>query len=273
MKVRLIEILEELCVEIGDTTFSKLGMMLLHSRRLMTQLGNMGDTGSTLGYVKIKRDPKTRLINLPKDFVKAYKVGFIHNGNLIGLGHNPKMAPLDVDDCGEIIPIEGGNSKGQPAGFEDAPPTAGWNYGEDGFPLGYTGWAGGYGAGQWGVTFYGAAKGWSQSGYFRVDTDSWTIQFSSDTLLDEVWLKYQSNGFSDNSVTWVLEQWADVIKNGVMVRMTMHNQSTNADRGQYELYKREFAAAKTRAISATHGSTLAEVVDVFRQTSGGAPRS
>jgi hypothetical protein len=101
------------------------------------------------------------------------------------------------------------------------------------------------------------------------------IQFSSDfpvKVCPKVWVRYQSTGFDAEKPTYVLPQWHDAIKFGILKSWAMHNINTSADRVKYEEYKREYGSAITDAIKATHGSTLAQMVEVMRQTGGGAPR-
>jgi len=234
---------------------------------VLMDLSIAGDTGSTTAVELMRRDPKTGFIDLPADFVQPIKVGFIHNGNFIGFGHNPKMQPVITDDCGRYIPVVGGNSKGMPAGKENFPP----GYDIDGFPLGYPGWGDSFTWGEGYMKWYGAASGWSD-GYFRFDREANMLQFSSEVKIDEVLVKYRTTGFAADRPTYVYPQWHQAIKFGVLVSKFTNGISTNADAAQLARYEQAYAKAKTRAITATHGSTLAQMVDVKRQTSGGAPR-
>lgn len=267
--IALIDVLRDACLDMGDASFSHLGDLLRRSKQVMLELGLVGDTGSSIITKMMERDPVTKVISLPEDFMQPVKIGFIWNGNFIGFGHNPKMQPPLYDNCGDMIPVRGGNSKGMPAGRENFPP--GYGYDDDGFPSAYPYWGDGFAWGEGYMRWYGAASGWSD-GYFRFDSDANVLQFSSEVVIDKVLVRYRSTGFVADAPTYVLPQWHEAIKYETLVKKFSFGISTNADREQLETFKRLAAKAKTNAIKATHGSTLAQMVDVMRQTGGGAPR-
>lgn len=262
----LLDIQKDACFVLGDENEVKLPWFQRRSPYVMQELAACGDTGSTVTDAILRRDPVTRVIYLPEDFVQPLKVGFIFNGNFIGFGHNPKMQPALPDSCGNPIPIVGGNSKGVPAGMENAPPGYDLAWLDAQIPY-YGGWA----WGEAGMRWFGAAAGWSD-GYYRFDAQSHVLQFSSEVRIDEVWVRYKTTGMSSDKPTLVYSQWANAILHGLLRDYWTFNQKDNKDRANYETHKHEFALAKAKAIALTHGSTLAEMVDVHRQTSGGAVR-
>lgn len=264
--VKLDTVLRNLCLKRGDPLMTSYSRMLPYAAEGMADMGRRMDIGSNVKTVTLTRDSVTKRINLPADYIDYIKIGFRHNGNFIALGSNPRMAPLEMDGCGNYSPIEGGNSKGLPHQLDGVEQ---YVADTDGIPFGIPVW-GGYG--RVSMVSYGHAGGWSEDGYFRVNKETRTIDFSSDTRVDDVLVRYETTGFDTNGDNEILFHCQMALERYIMYAEKFYSASTPSEYNQANELQRKYNQALMEAIKKVHGSSNREVGDAWRQNKGGAPR-
>lgn len=264
---KLDTILRNLCLKRGDPRADSYMRLLPFAAEGMTDMGQRMDIGSNVRTVTLTPDPNTRRIDWPDDYLDYIKVGFRHNGNFIALGHNPKMAPLEQDDCGNYQPVSGGNSMGVPNVETDE------NTDIDGFPFGITLlYPAGYGNGRVPPPF-GFAGGWSESGYFNMNKQTRTIDFSSDMNVDEIILRYETTGFRTDAENEILSACVIPLERYILYAEAFFDADTSAKLSKTKELHKIYIDALMNSMLKVHGSSNAEVGDVYRQTKGGVVRS
>jgi hypothetical protein len=265
--VKLGDVLDALCLKRGDPMMHTWSLLLVYASEAMMDLGMRMDIGSNVVTKEIAVNEVTRRIDFPDDFIRLLKIGFRHNGNFIALGSNPKMAPLVVDGCGNYEKVKGGNSKGVAVDWNEEVEENVLD--QDGFPYGLPVW-------NYGMVPFGAAGGWSESGYFKENRETKTIDFSSGVTIDSVLLRYESSGFKVDADNYIWAQCVPAIENYIVFAEAKWRYSTSgvsADQRIMDTMWRQYANTAINAITAIHGSTAAEMGDAYRQTKGGVPRA
>lgn len=251
----LDQVLNDSCDKARDFQKQTYAERLIHAVYALRDLAKTVPMQTNFRRCFLEVDRATNRVYYPDDYVKYVKLGFIHGGNFIRLGHNENMAPPQ-ENCGMPQPVQGGDARGFPWYVDDFEPSDTW-----------PGWV-------WGGSF-GQGGGYSMDGYFKEDHQARAFMLSWDVRHDHLALEYITDGYDPTGINYVHVHCVDAVHKYIAMGLFETEATANHDQfwqNKYEGKRREYHFARAEAKKALSGSNIAEMVAAHRRSAGGAPR-
>jgi len=225
--MKLADIVKEALLQLGENGTHKVMVGMNHAQDLWRTL-NM----DVMRGIHTERLEVTdlRTIDFPSDYVEYKKLAVcIPGGILRSLGKSDRMCMITTDDCGDELPVDGGDPRGIPPDLVDA---------EDYYYY----WTFNDYGGQ-----YGRGAGYAQEGYFREDRENKRFQLSSAVTGTHIVLEYITTGLVAYKDTEVHEFAVQAVKEYVKWKMCEGKNSKRQASEQYEQnYWREYRNLRKR---------------------------
>jgi len=244
----LDEIVKSYLLRRGDNTTHNYARFLAYGIDGLKELRYDVGGASSIKTVELDINPNTNTVILPHDFVNYTKIGTCENGNFVTLGLNEQICTIThFDDCGNPIPLSGGNLGGLDTNFD-----------VNGFTDGYFF----YNYGNYGRV-YGHGGGYNRKGYYKFDLQNNRILFNSEIRASSIILEYVSNGyepgiqtlvhpfFNEPLIAWI--RWKDI------------QYKPSVGQGEKESAKREYALARRQLQLRNTSFTLDEFIQASRR--------
>ncbi len=254
--IPLQDIINEICIRRGDALGANASRLRMYALWVLRDLSMTHRLNCGMNYKWEVIHKENGMLKLPEDFAGWFKVGFIHNGNFIGLGHNELMSPLTTDDCGNYLENIGGDSTGSyidpfsPLGRGGVPSFSGWG----GMPVLNP--------------MFKLGAGWSNDGYYRINRSTMTIDLSQYATVDSVLLFYYTSGMQSDGKNYVFPLIQNCIEAGIEYKEAEDNlrkDKTGADRAAENLARLKYGREVTKAKVAMHGSSYDDMIASYRQ--------
>jgi len=158
--------------------------------------------------------------NLPVDYVNYLKIGMCIGGKIVTLGWDPDMCLCpEYNECGDPLEVAIANIDNTNYPF--------WQYG---MPFG-----GYYQNNQFVESMFGVGGGFNSKGYYKINTETQQIQFTSTVPNAEIVMEYISDGISMDGTTYIPPVANEYLLAFVFWKLAEHNpKSTEAEIARWE---------------------------------------
>tara|TARA_Y100000401_G_scaffold43513_1_gene33223 strand:- start:1180 stop:1893 length:714 start_codon:yes stop_codon:yes gene_type:complete len=236
MYIELEDIINELLVEEGKTSENE---FLRYFKLGMNGLKELNfDVSGGVRTVELVVDPNTLTINLPSDYVKYTKIGVY--------GKDGDIHPLGLRNQKSLISTVANDTV---SNDDELNPTY-FEYSQE----------------------YGVGGGNNANGYFRVDLENSTIQFTSALSSKKIIIEYITNSLIHPTERKVVvhEMMADALR-GYIYWKSIHRKR-GIDQGEKDLAKRDYYNQKRLARARMLSFTKQEALETTRRAFKQAPK-